>query len=155
LLIPFQSYILDEMLRNQRKGIANNSSAQFFIEEEEEEQTANANAKVDSNKESGSDSVRSLIPEDPCASSSAGQSEVEEQKQLGHFLISQNSRTDEKQQQKAEAASEEAKELLQLPSALSSNSLGEEEEEGSSSSQGNDELSGLNEDEVLLEGEVL
>jgi hypothetical protein len=145
------------MLRTKRKGNAN-STAQFFMDEEEEEQAetrSNQCHGTDGNGKDGqsSDSVRSLIPEDPCTSSGWGGDQ-----QLEQFLISDNnSQRTLKQHTANELGAKRPLKESQIKmdkaprSVASSNSLMDK----GSSSRGDDEMSALDENEVLTEGEVL
>jgi hypothetical protein len=143
------------MLRTKRKGNAN-STAQFFMDEEEEEQAEsrpNQCHGTDGKDGQSSDSVRSLIPEDPCTSSGWGGDQ-----QLEQFLISDNnSQRTLKQHTANELGAKRPLKESQIKmdkaprSVASSNSLMDK----GSSSRGDDEMSALDENEVLTEGEVL
>lgn len=146
-----QTYILDEMLRTKRKGLAN-SSAQFFFDEEDESMGNEGGGGI--NDPQSSDSVRSLIPEDPCTSSGFSRQQENETNELDKYLITENSQKLINNVKSAELSKEQLNKFGRPASTASLSNNSELLGKGSSSRE-DDELSVMGENEVLIEGEIL
>uniref|UniRef100_A0A1I8BJ45 RUN domain-containing protein n=1 Tax=Meloidogyne hapla TaxID=6305 RepID=A0A1I8BJ45_MELHA len=142
-----QSYILDQMLRNKRKGFASyNSNPNFIFDDDEEE-------KVEETEECSN----SLIPDDPCTSNNwiemkeenKEEEELKNKKQINSnipniYLDGFNKKRDSK-----------LIEIAFLNSlALQENKRNGIDDSNSTTTREDDELSQLGENETLLEGEI-
>uniref|UniRef100_A0A914IC01 PH domain-containing protein n=1 Tax=Globodera rostochiensis TaxID=31243 RepID=A0A914IC01_GLORO len=156
-----QSYILDQMLRHQRKSFTNFDT---LVADEEEEEEEKRRHKLDMEQ---NQSVRSYVPEDP--ETTAGQHvparhdddatvAVQQQQQQ---LVQKRPEDEQQQQQNVVGQQMSVAASAHLPAVPSCSSLTSSSAElkfgaGSSTTREDEELSELdNETSALIEGEVL
>ncbi|CAK5050540.1 unnamed protein product [Meloidogyne enterolobii] len=137
-----QSYILDQMLRNKRKGFASyNTNPNFIFDDEEEEEEE----KV----EEAGECLNSLIPEDPCTSTK-NWIELKAEEENGS-KAEENVRKFELYQTGYQKNHVE----FQRNTQQRQSNFVADDSISSTTTREDDELSQLNENETLLEGEIL
>ncbi|CAK5075451.1 unnamed protein product [Meloidogyne enterolobii] len=136
-----QSYILDQMLRNKRKGFASyNTNPNFIFDDEEEEEEE----KV----EEAGECSNSLIPEDPCTSTK-NWIELKAEEENGS-KAEENVRKFELYQTGYQKNHVE----FQRNTQQRQSNFVADDSISSTTTREDDELSQLNENETLLEGEI-
>uniref|UniRef100_A0A914KWV6 Uncharacterized protein n=1 Tax=Meloidogyne incognita TaxID=6306 RepID=A0A914KWV6_MELIC len=134
-----QSYILDQMLRNKRKGFASyNTNPNFIFDDDDEEEE-------DEKVEEAGECSNSLIPEDPCTSTKNWiERKAEEENERVAREGEENERKFELYQTEFQKNAHQ-----RLLNFVADDSI------SSTTTREYDELSQLNENETLLEGEIL
>nr|CAD2130512.1 unnamed protein product [Meloidogyne enterolobii] len=133
-----QSYILDQMLRNKRKGFASyNTNPNFIFDDDDEEEE-------DEKVEEAGECSNSLIPEDPCTSTKNWiERKAEEENERVAREGEENERKFELYQTEFQKNAHQ-----RLLNFVADDSI------SSTTTREYDELSQLNENETLLEGEI-